>query len=274
MFGWLSVAAVLAIWQLAATADVPPMSNDHANQLATADDSEHRDHQEPAFAALLAHIATWQSGDVGDEPIRLNIEVESMLTDPDQFRGDLCLIRGRIEQVEQLRPPYAEVDAWFVRLGSGEPVLVYVDFRQDEVSASSINPNDFERGMHVEVATRFYKRYAFETVGRDGRMRAYAAFVGKWPKRLHSGASDSGGNIDAGVAMFLLVAALGVVFFVVMVVARRSQRKASDCGRVALLREDDVVGLDEDIADLPDDPADALRVLKSRAGDDMSESTR
>ena len=67
--------------------DIPPLSEDQITHLNTAQDGQ--DYQEKAFSALLENMMLY-SGEVGDSLIRLNPELNLMINNPTDYRGDLC----------------------------------------------------------------------------------------------------------------------------------------------------------------------------------------
>jgi len=229
-------------------AGIPPLTPDERGLLETAYDG--RTHEEPAFRGLLSNTARW-TGDVGDAPIRLEPNFAALLERPDEFRGALCLIDGRIEQIETLRPPYENVHAWFIREANSRPVIVYVDFR----TAPSEQVGRFRPGSRAAIAARFYKRIDAED--QRGREQAYAAFVGAHPELL---APDHVG-LSAAALMAGLVGLLGVAFIVIWIIARRAARRPVSAP-VHTIDEDSEP---HDDLELPDDPAQALAVLRDAA---------
>ena len=84
---------------LSATAAIGPLTEEERIIIDTAYDG--RDHREAAYIALAEHAAAWTDG-VGDEQVRLAPDFDAILADPGEYRGDLCLIAGRIEQQSPL----------------------------------------------------------------------------------------------------------------------------------------------------------------------------
>src|SRR5262249_25537285 len=121
------------------------------------------DQRDDGFAALLENVAAWTSDDPGDQPIRLQPDVQNMIDRPGAYRGDLCRIRGSIDQQRHLDPPDDHVSEWFIRSPERRAILVYVaDLKQ---------PQLFRDGDLVEIDARFYKR--IDASARDGRMHSY-----------------------------------------------------------------------------------------------------
>lgn len=244
----MNAAIVMNLFVLAA---IPPLTANQQGMLATADDGGTRDHREAAFWALLENTAQW-TGELGDAPIRLNPEFDSMLSEPDAYRGELCAIQGRIEQIEPLLPPYSGVEAWFVRVEGDRPVLVYVDFKGREEARL-----EFAAGQRIEIIARFYKRYerTADHPGADQQLHAYPVFVGAFPERF---VAPAGPGFAAIIVPLVIL--LGGAFVLVIILVRRS-----DPARKAAPRPAPKGAPDEGDAELPADPAEALAVLRDRA---------
>lgn len=233
---------------------IPPLTAEERGLLDTARDGAY-DHQEPAFAALAAHVAAW-TGEVGDAPIRLTPDLIAMREHPAAYRGDLCRLEGRIELTERLRAPWEMFEAWFVRGESGEPALVYVH------RPAGTDARPFQPGQRVRLTARFLKRFEaiLDGPGQAGDLRAYAAFVGAHPQRLMSSSASTSGWVLPVMAGAVGLA--GVVVVLLMAFARRAARRDRERGRRAIVESDDI---DEPL-DLPTDPADALAVLRRHSG--------
>lgn len=235
---------------------IPPLTADDRGVLETARDGAY-DHQEPAFAALAAHVAAWTSDDPGDAPIRLAPDLTDMREHPQNYRGDLCRIEGRIEMIERLYDPWSMFEAWFVRSASGEPALIYVHRPAGADTAS------FRPGQHVRLVARFLKR--FEAVPRGsqqtGQTRGYPAFVGAHPRHV---ASEPAGAWVLPV-MAGAVGLAGLVVVMLIVIARRAAAR----DRQRLSRALDEPEEPDEPLNLPADPAEALAVLRRHSGADV-----
>lgn len=221
---------------------IPPLTEDQRVRLATAFDG--RDHQEAAFVALVENARIWTTG-IGDAPVRLHPNLETMLNNPDPYRGTLCRITGRIQQQTPLSAPYEGVTEWFVRDDSGRPILVYVVDHES-------NPA-FTDGQAVIVHGRFYKRV--DEISRDGVSRRYPAFVGALPSRPGSADAALGGM----VVVIIPVAVLLVVFLVLMLYVRRNRAERPRRRPVF----DERYEVDGSLG-LPDDPVEALSEMRRR----------
>jgi hypothetical protein len=242
-------AFVVALYGLLLS--VTPLTDGQSVRLETAMDG--RDHQEEAFVALLDNVRSWDIDAIpGDSPVIVQPDFETMLVNPDQWRGALCRIEGVIQQRNQLDRPFEGVHEWFVRTEDGRPILLFIT-ALDEATADRVRD-----GRGVVVYARFYKR--IDAVARDGEEHRYPAFVGRGPA-LTGGVVDTGG-LGMLVAVVLPIAGLLVVFLLVwMWSRRRSTRRLA----VAAHRE---AGIEvDDGGPLPDDPCEALGELKRRAED-------
>jgi hypothetical protein len=227
---------------------VVPLSPDEQHRLASSVDGN--DERDAAFAALVENVRRWTAG-VGDAPIRLHPDFGAMIDNPSAYRGDLCRVRGALQQHNRLPPPHEAIWEWFVRTDSGRPVIVYVVDLDDAAR--------FMDGRTVEVDARFYKRV--DARAREGTIRQYAAFVGAFPRAMGAtGAASARGA--AAERLWLIAAPTGamlVVFIVLLMLARRREPAKPRVTRGPRANVDQ--------EELPDDPAEALAELKRRAGE-------
>ena len=78
-----------------AIASISPLTDQQRTALDTAFDG--RDHQEAAFTALVENVRSWTDG-LGDAAIRLDPDYQAILENPDQYRGELCKVTGKLQQ--------------------------------------------------------------------------------------------------------------------------------------------------------------------------------
>ena len=132
------------------------------------------------------------------------------------------------------------MEEWFIRSGQ-DTVIAYV-----AAADGTWNP-----GEQVRVVGRFYTTISAKS--RDGVNRSWPAIVG-----VPLVVSASGG----GSAPLVLAAAviLGAVFFLLLRRAQKGPGPAGTAQALAALRRD--ADEEEVEAELPDDPADALEVLR------------
>ncbi len=227
-------------------AAVEPLTAGQRIRLQTAYDG--RDHQEEAFVALLENIEAWTPG-VGDAAIRLHLDLEAMMAEPEAFRGDLCRITGTIQQQTPLGRPYTGVAEWFLSDETDRLFLVFVT----DVGLEKSSEELFAKGNHVTIVARFYKR--LDALARDGTVHVYPAFVGRFPRTLMAADAAWGGlwAVAGPVAVML------VVFAILLGYARRGGRSRPH--RVPLAGELPTHGPEN----LPNDPAEALAELRRRA---------
>ncbi|MEM7228310.1 MAG: hypothetical protein AAF432_05765 [Planctomycetota bacterium] len=228
-------------------AAITPLTDDQRTAIDTAVDD--RDHRDSAFVSLLETAHTWTPGP-GSAAVRLDVDVTALLADPDAHRGVVHRIEGVLQDSELLPEPYANVAVWYLRLDSGEPVAVYVT---DRVAL----PDDGER---VEVFARFYKRLG--GTDRRGQSSSWAAFIGNHPVMLPG---PTGTTIRTPVIVTGAVAVMFVVFGALLVLARRSHAAQAGSRPGGGTTDRD---WDGDDPSLPDDPAEALAVLRARAKED------
>ena len=231
-------------------AEVPELTAAQRTAVDVAVDD--RDWNDAAFAALVENARLWQQP-IGDVMVRNNPDFEAMLENPSNYRSDLCLIRGVLQQRNRLPEPYRDVEEWFIRNEAGLPIHVFVIM--PEVATQSVS---FRDGARVEVLGRYYKR-TFEPDTPSGEMR-YPAFIGAFPRATSGVAS---GSIAMPVWLPVVVIVMLAVFAVLFMRVRRLRRGER---RVGSERWKDEEASDLERQPLPEDPAAALAELRQRAG--------
>ncbi|HRP61908.1 MAG TPA: hypothetical protein PK400_01295 [Phycisphaerales bacterium] len=240
-----SAAILFCVFACSVMLGADGLTDDRRERLATAHDGS--DFREEAFFALVEHFREWD-GALPTDPMRFYFQPDAMTADPDSFRGELCLVLGRLEQRTALPAPYDVGEEWFIRDRSGQPVIVYV---------VGVDGARFTEGQKLRIVSRFYKRV--DAQARDGAIRQYAAFVGARPQRIHY--EDSRAPVE------LVVFPVGVLFggFVLLwLYVRRQRRGVSARRRVAGIGYDSSSMTDSG-GPLPENPAEALAELKRRA---------
>ena len=229
---------------LTVLAGIRPLTDEQRAALETAFDG--RDHREAAFFALIENAESWTISiqDLEGIPNAIHVQWQA---DPDASRGELYRTFGRLEQVFPLEEPYDHAIECFVRLQTGEPILVYVPVR--------FMGSDTRAGESIDVIARFYKR--IDDTARDGISRSYAAFIGIPISRPASGGGPrfSSGLWIAIITFGLLL--IAVPLWRVVQRQRKTRKQRSDRGRI-------VAEVDAEDS-LPDDPAAALAELHRRA---------
>ncbi|TVQ52777.1 MAG: hypothetical protein EA377_09390 [Phycisphaerales bacterium] len=224
-------------------APIPPLTDEQQIRLESAHDG--RDYREEAFCALVESARTWEAARVLTHFPRAP-DLEAWIADPDEHRGTIARIRGRLEQRVSLEPSYDVAEEWFVRDEAGTPLIVYV--------VGDV-PAEVREGRPVDLNARFYKRMRF--TARDGREYDYAAFVGAHPRTVTpTGALQQLGIVVIPLALLLLA------FFLLLIYVRSQRANRTPLPRPA--RTDEIESLDEG-GPLPDDPAEALAELRRRA---------
>ena len=222
-------------------ASIQPLSDDQITALNTAFDG--RDHQEAAFTALVENVRNWTEG-IGDAAIRLEPDYQAILENPDQFRGELCKITGKLQQHNPLPGLNKGIGEWFVRDADSRPILVYI--------IKNLNDQTFRDGQSVEIIARFYKRV--DAVAKDGKQHSYAAFVGAFPQSASTPTSPASNSM---LVLAVPVAIGLVVFMILLAYTRRIKRNT----KAHKPRSTESQQVDEDVS-LPNDPAEALTQLK------------
>lgn len=256
----LAAAAVLAAASIAAA--LPPLDDETLAALAAASDG--LDRRDEAWHRLLEDARGWPS-----DPAELREALDAApivrrpawgewLVEPDPHRGKLVRLRGRLEQETLFEWPAARggepsprLAEWFIRLdaASGE------EQSPPTVQCWVVDPPPSEAGRgprQVEVAGRFLR--VTEERSRDGVSRRWHTFVGvevvAEPRPASSGA--------AWVVGALVVAMLPLLLWL---------RRLSRAGRGGMAARLDR-GEDSPMparSDLPEDPAEALAVLREEA---------
>jgi hypothetical protein len=242
------VLFMLALVGSPAAGGIPDLTRTQRWVLESADDDA--DFREPAFHELVEHVQTWTDAESEDFPgdiaVRYGPDIASMLDDPDGSRGDVVYLAGTLIQQHRYDPPYDTTVEWFLRLDDDTPVMVYV---------VGVQQVDWREGQRIEIFARFFKRIS--ATARDGETRAYAAFVGAFP-RVRAGA-----HADVWRAIIILGVVVGALLVLLLVTRRWSRRAAATRQPGRRLLADDL-DASEDEPSLPDDPADALAEMKRR----------
>ena len=213
-----------------------------------------QDAPDAGFIALLNHVRSWPPG-AGSVGLRLVIDHDALIEHPGDYRGELLVIEGQIEQAATLARPLETVQEWFVRPPDGRPVMVYVPLQ----GMPPVQPGD-----EVVLEGYFYKRLQIED--RQGVSRAYPVFIGGQPRvvAVEMRAVDTAlRGAKASVAMISGVVVLLLVVVGLLLLIRRSKRRTRPVGTFG------AVDPDPPAPALPDDPADAMEEMKQRNCEDQ-----
>ena len=239
MVGRMRCASLLA-WLLIGSAmgSMPPLDDRERAILSTAIDDQ--DHQEAAFSMLaeeaLLHVPG--SGDPAGFATLTREDWAEWVARPSSARGLGVRLEGRVEQVTPLGRPWDAFSEAFVRLPEETVLAVFVP-RSDALQV----------GQRVRLEGRFYKRIS--AVARDGQTRVYPAVVARRRAELPW----------RPALPLILIGLLGVGG--VWVLARRAAASARTSGR-SVPQNVDSKRTSRNPSELPDEPAKALDVLRSR----------
>ena len=234
----------------------PPLPESAIEALSQVVDDQ--DAPDAGFIELLNHVRSWPPG-AGSIGPRLGIDHDALIEHPGDYRGELLVIEGQIEQAATLARPLETVQEWFVRSPDGRPAMVYVPLQ----GILPVQPGD-----DVVLEGYFYKRLQIED--RQGVSRAYPVFIGGQPRvvagverEVDAALRDSKAYVDTMVLLIAGVAVLLLVVVGLLLLTRRSKRRTRLTGIF-----DDV---DSSVPDppLPEDPAGALGELKHRNCEDQ-----
>lgn len=221
-------------------AGLPSLNHSESTALAAVQDAG--DVPDAAFAVMVDHVK--RSNDTeNNEPIRLRLSVNTLLATPSATRGELYRVEGQFLDRRRMPPPYEDIDEWFLRVPSGEPVAVYL-------------PADHAKGVEadgrpISIDARFYK--VIEAVSLDGQIRQYPAFFGRSPQMLAETRTAALERMDILMLLGFLIL-LVVVALAVMAVARRQRLPRPRRERLPV----------EPHGDMSDDPAVALQELRAK----------
>ncbi|MEE2908505.1 MAG: hypothetical protein VX527_11825 [Planctomycetota bacterium] len=219
---------------------MPSLNDEEITALADVQDAG--DVPDATFAVMADHIKRLNLTE-NNEPIRLRLSVSTLLATPSATRGELYRIEGQFLDRRRMPPPHSDIDEWFLRLPSGEPVAVYL-------------PSDHAKGLEadgrpISIDARFYK--VIEANARDGQVRQYPAFFGRSPRMLAETRAAAMERMDILVLLGFLIL-LVIVAFAVMALARKQRRPRPQLERSPV----------EPQGNMSDDPAVALRELRSQ----------
>ena len=234
--------ATLVLMNQQAAASLPRLDPQTAHLLNEV--QEGPDVQGDAFELMVRYVLEASGDEVdSDDPVRIRIQRESLLESPDEARGDVFRIRGRLIETRRLPDPHQAIEEWMIRLVSGEPLIVYLPAS----NASGFSGD----GRVVSIDARFFRN--IELRSRDGRLRAYPTFFGVSASAVGRAETMVLEQMDIlmllGFMVLLVIVGLAVVVF-----ARRQGWQHS-------AREARVIETGSPIAD---DPVAALKELRDR----------
>ena len=249
---------LVAIW--VAVGAVTPLTPAQQTQLGTASDFTGQ-FDEGALYPLLQNAWQWQPGDEAGAVIP---DYAAIYQSPAKHRGQLFLIEGRFagrsKEIKHLTRP----GPWDGQLREW---VVVVDSAKDEVAVAYLThpPVAPAAGAKVRLAARFYKVLSDQDV--NGKPTDYLLFVGRDATVVDAGRGFGGSGSGAGpLVVMLAILAAGWYFLRRTLSAKRLRPRPSRTQREEFDSEESA---DEEAEpQLPDDPAEALDVLKHQHDDD------
>lgn len=145
-----------------APSSLPPIPEDLRTALDAV--SEGGDHNETAFALLVADVRAWPSELAGPHAAP---DWSALLAGGDAPRGEGLRVEGRLVQRSPLEERWSGVKEWFLRDGGGRAICAFV----------VDPPAGIREGARLALDARWYKR--IDAVARDGTERGYPAVVGR-----------------------------------------------------------------------------------------------
>ncbi len=245
----------------------PPLSDAQRTMLeATTDRSRSID--EAGLYALMQNAERWPEPQEAEAGARVP-DYGALRTEPAAHRGERFLIEGTLEAFTEpatytarpnrplSRPGYESAKVWLLSREDAGVMLVVLT---DPPALEPVGGRDRLRkparvGARVRLPARFYKLLASESREGPG---VYPVFVGR-SARFTGAAADGGTSawFVSGGALFLVVVLL-VAYGAVRYLASKSGKRQTR-RRYAEEEEPEVDRRD----DLPEDPAEAMRVLST-----------
>lgn len=249
---------------------VAPLSDSQRTRLATANDHS-RTIDESAFYALLENADQWEDPTEAGATVP---DYETIRSDPEAWRGRLCVIEGRLETA--LPPPDLARSGWdgvrglVLRVADGRPIIVYL-IHPPELHPTWLSEDYLrERGAQVRVVARFFKlldRPSRGPTGQGGEVMTYPVFVGHSVGRMDR--SDPTGYLAAFVLIAVVIG--GVALYLLWRLWERGRRGRGGKLESLLNRREaarrahgEEEPAEEQSEDLPPDPAEALEAMSRR----------
>jgi len=263
----------------------PQLSADNLQRLAdeTSDNDALLDQQDGLYV-LLRNAATWQADDftTDDASPAPQADYSAIAVNPAAARGKVYLIEGWLAQHDRFptlenhnrdrllntldRTWGDQVTRWSIVTAMDDPdstVIVLFCDPNARIAAPTVD-------SRVRVAARFYKLWTIADA--QGNPHRYEVFVGGASEVTEAAGADtsSGGPSRRSIIVGGLVGAALVLFLI----RRMSQKRVAGGSlvkqRIEQLRrereheEDQEAEGEESIDDLPDDPIQALDVLRAK----------
>lgn len=297
----------LSLSILAAVAVPPPLSDDEREALSrVVDDRPFED--STALEVLIRHALTWEASaaeknDEADDGDRSNhahrtdptalpaAPVSRIRAEPARFRGDAFRITGQLLRRDARPVGRDGLEAWIIlpeaRDGrspsTGDSTMTEQTGAETEAASTEtiavLVPRDSiprriadaRLPIGVRVPARFFARFRVASAEPNGDAMLIPIFVGNHP-RVWSGSGITAGPTPGGSVPSALIALviLGAGFaFIVLRLWLRHQSSRRKQAAVARPYHDAEESAElED--DLPEEPAEALRVLRDRSTDERA----
>lgn len=274
----LSLLAALGV--LSPVRAAPPLSESDEQRIADGStDYDGRIDQSDGLYVLLRNAGGWALDDFSGEDgaaVAPVPDYDYLRKNPAKVRGNVYLIEGVFEQ--SVRIPVSQTGAltagdfawgdeltrWAIRTSESGDDVVLVFFNDPDRAIPSP-----EQGTQVRVAARFYKVWDTDTA--EGKPFSFLSFVGgayeatgKAPEARFGSNRSMRGIITALILMSI------AAFFVVRLMLNRKAGQGAGGRTHAFLeqrrheRDQQADAEQEDVDDLPDDPAAAMQVLLER----------
>ncbi|MDP7004893.1 MAG: hypothetical protein QF718_01605 [Phycisphaerales bacterium] len=218
---------------LSTIGEPPPLTKEDYHRLEVTSDG--KDTLDEGFSVLSNHVRMWDSTVTTTEKSDLSL----IKKNPSIFRGNLFMVSGMIEQMEELPSTWKSSQEWFVRDEEGNPFILYV-----------VGDINIDLKSRIRVPARFYKTISLTS--RDNRLRMYPTFV------TTSKVLDKFKTANEFPTPILLLPVIAVASVVVFVLGR--VKKSSFVGKSVLhVKTNEVLeAINESSGSLPEDPAEAL----------------
>jgi len=226
---------------------------------------------EAGLYALMQNAERWPEPQEAEAGARVP-DYAALRTEPTAYRGERFLIEGTLEAFTEpatytaspnrplSRPGYESAEVWLLsREGTGVMLVVLTDPPELEpVGGRDRLKKPARAGARVRLPARFYKLLASESREGPG---VYPVFVGR-SARFTGAAADGAASpwLVSGGALCLVVillVAYGAVRYIASKSGKRQARRrpAEDEAPEVEYRDD-----------LPEDPAEAMRILSTEHG--------
>ncbi len=218
-----------------------------------------------ALDIMMMHVDVWEFADVDDVEFP-EANWRTIESDPAQFRGDPFVMRGTLQRRDIAPLGRSSWEAWVLSDVDepGQLAVLLLPIDSLEISDQSAEP--FQAGQTVSTLTRFYGMIEVPSE-RPGQLMHLPLFVGAFPQSWAAPKPASAATNSPSSAVFIMMVVLALSAFVALrVFIWKGKRRASALPTWLHYDDDDANNVDEDTENLPEEPADALQVLSTRAG--------